>query len=87
MEAFLEGLLDHVTDAYGQAHPMAAEAASAQNPRNVRRSTRSAGRATNGSTRAGASTLRVAGVGTRRIGEQIPSPKSAPAAERWDDEE
>lgn len=81
MEAFLESLLDHVTDAYGQAHPMAAEAASAQNPRNVRRSNRSAGRA-NGSTRA-ASTLRVAGVGTRRITDQIPSPKSAPVAEHW----
>ena len=82
MEAFLESLLDHVTDAYGQAHPMAAEAASAQNPRNVRRGNRSAGRA-NGSTRA-ASTLRVAGVGTRRITDQIPAPKSAPVRENWD---
>ncbi len=85
MEAFLEGLLDHVTDAYGQAHPMAAEAASASNPRIVRRN-RSAGRSNNGSTRS-ASTLRVAGVGTRRIGDQIPSPKSAPAEENWDTEE
>ena len=82
MEAFLESLLDHVTDAYGQAHPMAAEAASAQNPRNVRRSNRGVGRA-NGSTRA-ASTLRVAGVGTRRITDQIPAPKSPPVTENWD---
>ena len=86
MEAFLEGLLDHVTDAYGQAHPMAAEAASAANPRNVRRSNRIASRSNNGSTRA-ASTLRVAGVGTRRISDQIPSPKSAPPADNWDPDE
>jgi len=49
MEAFLESLLDHVTDAYGQAHPMAAEAASATNARNVRRSNRSTSRSNNGS--------------------------------------
>ena len=83
MEAFLESLLDHVTEAYGQAHPMAAEAASATTPRNIRRSNRIAGR-TNGSNKATASTLRIAGVGTRRISEQIPSPKSAPLGENWD---
>jgi DivIVA domain-containing protein len=44
MEAFLEGLLDHVADEYGKAHPMAAEAAQATTPRRVRRSNRTAGR-------------------------------------------
>jgi DivIVA domain-containing protein len=45
MEAFLEGLLDHVADEYGKAHPMAAEAAQATTPRRVKRSNRLAGRA------------------------------------------
>lgn len=81
MEAFLEGLLDHVTDAYGRAHPMAAEAASATTPRNVRRSNRLAGRVGSGPARATAVTARVAGVGTRRVAEPIPSPKSSPLAD------
>jgi len=74
IEAFLEGLLDHVTEAYGQAHPMAAEAA-ITTPRAVRRSAK-AGKS--GASRTAGATPRVAGVGTRRVLEPIPSPKSAP---------
>jgi hypothetical protein len=75
IEAFLEGLLDHVTEAYGQAHPMAAEAAISTTPRAVRRSAKTG---KSGASRTAGATPRVAGVGTRRVLEPIPSPKSAP---------
>jgi hypothetical protein len=51
METFLEGLLDHVADEYGKAHPIAAEAAQATTPRRVRRSNRTAGRASGSAAR------------------------------------
>lgn len=75
IEAFLEGLLDHVTEAYGQAHPIAAEAASTTTARGVRR-TRAA--KSGGAARSGSAVPRVAGVGTRRVVEPLPSPRPAP---------
>lgn len=86
MEAFLEGLLDHVADAYGRAHPMAAEAANASAPRRARKSNRLAGR-TGGAGKNPAAGLRVAGLPAGRRGQDagdnagIPYPRSAPSGE------
>jgi len=40
METFLEGLLDHLTEEYGRAHPMAAQAAAPTPTSTARRSRR-----------------------------------------------
>ena len=63
MMTFLEGLMDHLADEYGRAHPLAAEAASDRPQRaaaTARRSAKPAGRSGRG---------RVAGVRGRQIQE------------------
>ena len=75
IEAFLEGLLDHVAEEYGRAHPLAAEAANNSSPRRVRRPNRTPARTP--------SALRVAGQPDRRRqngfadAPGIPAPRSA----------
>ena len=65
-EAFLEGLLDHLSEEYGKAHPMAAEAASSTTPRKVRRGNRLAGRTNSAAAKNGAASIRVAGLQAER---------------------
>lgn len=74
IQTFLEGLLDHVTDEYGKAHPIAAEAASAAtaNARKVKRSARSG-------TKAAAKTIKVAGLNPVRRG--VPAQSLPPQPE------
>jgi DivIVA domain-containing protein len=71
IESFLEGLLDHVADEYGRAHPMAAEAANAASPRKVKRSNRLAGKGASGKGAAAKSTIKVAGLAPVRRGGPV----------------
>jgi BMFP domain-containing protein YqiC len=80
MESFLEGLLDHLSEAYGRAHPLAAEAASESSPRRIRRNSRVTGRSGTSAAK-GSSVPKVAGVGARRIADAIPSPRAAAQVE------
>ncbi|ACV81224.1 DivIVA domain-containing protein [Nakamurella multipartita] len=73
IQTFLEGLLDHVTDEYGKAHPIAAEAASAAtaNARKVKRAARSGSKAP-------AKTIKVAGLNPVRRGLPALPPQPEP---------
>jgi len=79
IESFLEGLLDHVTEEYGRAHPIAAEAATAaaSSARKVKRNNRLAGKAS-GKGASGKSTIKVAGLtpvrrGAGPVGQPFPA--------------
>jgi DivIVA domain-containing protein len=77
IETFLEGLLDHVTEEYGRAHPIAAEAATAaaSSARKLKRNNRLAGK-TSAKGASGKSTLKVAGLTPVRrgsIGAEFPT--------------
>ena len=73
MMTFLEGLMDHLADEYGRAHPMAAEAASDRPARavsTVRRTAKAPGRATRS---------RVAGVRGRQVPDSGNGGRTYPA--------
>lgn len=77
IESFLEGLLDHVTEEYGRAHPIAAEAANATTPRKHKRSNRLAGKGSSGKGGSAKSMLKVAGLTPVRrgsVGSAFPAP-------------
>lgn len=80
IQTFLEGLLDHVAEEYGKAHPIAAEAATAAvaSARKVKRAGRTGGKAAKGAT--GKSTIKVAGLAPVRRGsfEQSLPPQAGP---------
>jgi len=83
IQSFLEGLLDHVADEYGKAHPIAAEAANATTPRKVRRAGVKPAKA------AAKSTLKVAGltpVRRRGPGQPLPSQPEPVYEEQYYDE-
>lgn len=77
IQSFLEGLLDHVAEEYGRAHPIAAEAATTAtaNARKVKRAGRG-GKAT-GKGAAAKSTVKVAGLTPVRRGGNPPLPPQA----------
>jgi len=67
METFLEGLLDHVAEEYGRAHPMAAaEATNRTGQPRGRRTSRLPARVNGSSAKPSGPTLRVAGMPERR---------------------
>ena len=77
IQSFLEGLLDHVTDEYGKAHPIAAEAASAaaSSARKVKRAGRTGAKSAGKGVAAGKSTIKVAGLSPVRrggLGQPLP---------------
>ena len=78
IQSFLEGLLDHVTDEYGKAHPIAAEAASAaaSSARKVKRAGRTGAKSAGKGAAAGKSTIKVAGLTPVRrggLGQPLPA--------------
>lgn len=70
IQTFLEGLLDHVAEEYGKAHPIAAEAATAA-ASNARKAKRSARTGKAGKSAAGKSTIKVAGLTPVRRGGPV----------------
>ncbi len=88
IQTFLEGLLDHVAEEYGKAHPIAAEAATAAatNQRKAKRAGRSGAKSAKGG--AGKSTLKVAGLTpVRRGGGLIGHPLPAQSEPVYVDEQ
>ena len=80
IQSFLEGLLDHVADEYGKAHPIAAEAANATTPRKVKRAGRAGAKSPAKGATIGRSTIKVAGLTPVRrgaLGHALP-PQSEP---------
>ncbi len=80
IQTFLEGLLDHVAEEYGKAHPIAAEAATAATAANRKAKRSGRGKAGKGS---GKSTIKVAGLTPVRrggLGQTLP-PQPAPYQE------
>ncbi|HEY5116968.1 MAG TPA: hypothetical protein VIJ00_15710, partial [Nakamurella sp.] len=77
MEAFLEGLLDHVAEEYGRAHPIAAQAANATTSRRPKRTNRLAAKSNGGSGRAAGGSSRLAGLPAgRRTSPALAEPTS-----------
>ena len=75
IESFLEGLLDHVAEEYGRAHPIAAEAANATTPRKAKRAARTGAKSTGKGAAGGKTTIKVAGLTpVRRGGPLQPLP-------------
>ncbi len=78
IQAFLEGLLDHVAEEYGKAHPAAAQAANDAAPRKTVRAGRGGARSA-GRPAAGRSMLKVAGLAPVRrsptwsVGQAFPT--------------
>ncbi|HEY5879864.1 MAG TPA: DivIVA domain-containing protein [Nakamurella sp.] len=70
IQSFLEGLLDHVADEYGKAHPIAAEAATAaaSSARKAKRAGRTGAKSAVKGAAAGKSTIKVAGLAPVRRG-------------------
>lgn len=84
IQTFLEGLLDHVAEEYGRAHPIAAEAATAaaSGARKAKRAGRGGGKSS-GKGASAKSTIKVAGLTPVRRGgsNSVPPPQSGPRQE------